>query len=68
MEVRALKSFCTIDKSPIVGDIFVIEDEKLAADLVAVGYVEENMSPADKAAADKAAADKAKKAKANETK
>lgn len=66
MEVKALKSFATIYKTATVGEIFEVESEQLATDLIESGYVEaiddvvSPEKPADDAA--KAAAEKERKA------
>lgn len=41
MEVKALKSFATVAKTASQGEVFSVESEQFATDLIEAGYVEE---------------------------
>ena len=40
MKVKAVKSFATIYKTAMPGEIFNVESDQLATDLIEAGYVE----------------------------
>lgn len=45
MKVKAIKSFATIHKTAMPGEIFNVESDKMATDLIEAGYVEAVVVP-----------------------
>ena len=68
MKVKAVKSFATIYKTAMPGEIFNVESDQLATDLIEAGYVEPVEDKQNNKQLTAEEVEKAAAAKANETK